>query len=155
MDKKQLEEILQFQNEDVISRFMDMFDVEETEAEDILSETLKFLYLSQIPGVFIPDDLLIIDEMWHNLILFTPQYHEFSNIHFKKYWHHVPAGKKEKEERKALLKTNPELAREEYLEKLKFLISATYDHLGEETVKKWFQVYPEKYSIDKLKALRK
>lgn len=107
MDKKQLEEILQFQNEDVISRFMDMFDVEESEAEDILSETLKFLYLSQIPGVFIPDDLLIIDEMWHNLILFTPQYHEFSNIHFKKYWHHVPAGKKEKEERKALLKTNP------------------------------------------------
>ncbi|MEJ7658804.1 MAG: hypothetical protein WKG07_03825 [Hymenobacter sp.] len=46
--------------------------------------------------VFIPDDLLIIDEMWHNFILFTPAYHAFCQAHFQKYLHHVPATKQEK-----------------------------------------------------------
>ncbi len=99
LEKKQLTHILQFSNEDIISRFIDMYQIEIDEVKDIFNETLKFLYISQIPGVFIPDDLLIIDEMWHNMILFTPQYHKFSKEYFNTaYLHHVPASKKEKEE---------------------------------------------------------
>ena len=79
LNENQLTKLLSFTDVNVISRFMDTYDVPENEAEDILSETLKFLYISQIPGIFIPDDLLIIDEMWHNLILFTPLYHKFSD----------------------------------------------------------------------------
>lgn len=154
-ESQQLQQMLQFESEDVLSRFMDMFDIAETEARDILKETIKFLYISQIPDVFIPDDLLILDEMWHNMILFTPQYHEFSLKHFNKYHHHVPAGKAEKEGRQMLLKADPGKAGEEYMNRLEVLISITYDHLGEETVMKWFQEYPEKYSPEKIKALRK
>lgn len=155
LEKDQLNSLLEFENVDVLARFMDMYDVSEAEAHDILKETLKFLYISQLPGTFIPDDLLILDEMWHNMILFTPEYHKFSQQHFNKYFHHVPASKKEKEERKRLLDINPEKVRQEYLDKLQVLISITYDHLGEETVKKWFQEYPEKYSKENIAKLRK
>ncbi len=155
LEKEQLLGLLQFENEDMLSRFTDMFDVSEDEARDILQETLKFLYISQIPGTFIPDDLLIVDEMWHNMILFSPQYHEFSQKHFQKYFHHLPASKKEKDERKRSLEADPKKARQDYLAKLEVLISITYDHLGEETVRKWFQEYPEKYGKEQIKALRK
>lgn len=155
LEKIALDRLLEYKDENVISRFTDLFSVKEEEAEDILKETLKFLYISQLPGVFIPDDLLILDEMWHNMILFTPQYHEFSHEHFTNYVHHLPAKKFEKETRKLLLQQNPDKARQEYLDKLQVLISITYDHLGEETVKKWFQEYPKKYSKENIKALRK
>lgn len=155
LEKEQLEGLLEFENEDVICRFTDMFDIPGDEARDILHETLKFLYISQLPGTFIPDDLLIIDEMWHNMILFTPQYHEFSQKHFGKYFHHLPASKKEKEDRKRSLEADPAKARQAYLDKLQVLISVTYDHLGEETVRKWFQEYPGKYSKERIKGLRK
>lgn len=155
LEKIRLGRLLEYKDENVISRFTDTFDVTNEEAEDILKETLKFLYICQIPGVFIPDDLLMLDEMWHNMVLFTPEYHKFSQAYFSKYLHHLPAKKSEKEERKQLLLQNPEKARQEYLDKLQVLISITYDYLGEETVKKWFQEYPEKYSKEKIKALRK
>ncbi|MEL6536455.1 MAG: hypothetical protein AAFQ98_13645 [Bacteroidota bacterium] len=155
LDKTQLEEMLAFDNEDMISRFTDMFEMDEAEARDILQETIKFLYIAQVPGTFIPDDLLILDEMWHNMILFTPQYHEFSQKHFQNYFHHIPAVKKEKEERKLAVEADPEKAKEVYLEKLKVLMHVAYDNLGEATVRKWFEEYPVKYSKERIKALRK
>jgi len=71
LDIKQLSMMLDYKNENVISRFTDMFDVQEQEAEDIFQETMKFLFLVQVKGIVVPDELLIIDEMWHNFILFT------------------------------------------------------------------------------------
>ncbi len=152
----QLTKLLSFTDENVISRFMDMYDVSENEAKDILLETLKFLYLSQIPGIFIPDELLIVDEMWHNLILFTPLYQEFSTEYLNTpYFHHLPATKAEKNQRIEESRIDPEKTRKKYLEKLEFLLSTTYDFLGAETVEKWFKVYPEKYSKENIKKLRK
>ncbi|GAL63722.1 hypothetical protein [Algibacter lectus] len=154
--ENQLAKLLSFTDENVISRFMDMYDVPQTEAQDILLETLKFLHISQIPGIFIPDDLLIVDEMWHNLILFTPLYHKFSVKYFNTpYFHHLPATKAEKNQRKEDIRINPDKARKKYLKKLEFLLSTTYDYFGAETVEKWFKVYPEKYSKENIKKLRK
>lgn len=155
LDKNQLEGLLAYQNEDILSRFTDMFDVTKEEALDIFQETKKFLYICQIKGVFIPDDLLILDEMWHNFILFTREYQSFCDTHFKKYFHHLPASKTEKEDQLRKNEADPEGARNEYLEKLHHILSLTYDHLGEGTVKKWFKVYPVKYSKENIKALRK
>jgi len=156
LNKKQLSKLLEFNNEDIISRFSDIYHIEEEEIQDILKETLKFLYISQVPGVFIPDELLIIDEMWHNLILFTPLYHQLSEEYLDSdYFHHIPASKKEKENRSLKMKTDPQVAKAEYAKKLEFLLSVVYDHLDEETVIKWFRVYPEKYSKEQLKLMRK
>ena len=156
MSPDQLHHILAYRNDDVVSRFTDQFAVSETEAEDIFTETLKFLYLSQLPTVFIPDDLLIVDEMWHNFILFTPAYVAFCKTHFQgEFFHHVPASRAEKQQRQRALAANAEQARQVYLDKLAELMRAAYDHLGEATVRKWFQQYPEQYSKTNITALRR
>ncbi len=147
--------ILQYRNEDVISRFCDQFDITPYEAEDIFTETKKFLYLAKYPSVFIPDELLIIDEMWHNFILFTKAYQHFSTMYFDEYMHHLPASKSEKEEAKKLAADNPVMAKEEYLKKFESLVTTVYDVLGEDTVLKWFETYPQQYSKLKIKQLRK
>ena len=78
------------------------------EAEAIFTETKKFLYISRQPGVFIPDELLIVDEMWHNFILFTATYQEFCLRYFGIYIHHTPAAKAEKiKHREQLANTVP------------------------------------------------
>lgn len=150
-----LQSMLQYRNEDIISRFCSQFDVSETEATDIFQETIKFLFLSQKPTVFIPDELLILDEMWHNFILFTYEYHEFSQTHFQRYLHHRPATKAEKVAQLQLLATDPQRAKEEYMNRYELLLDETFDLLGEETVVKWFEVYPKTYSKERIKQLRK
>jgi len=147
--------MLSYENENIISRFLDMFDVTEDEAKDLFTETRKFLFICQLKGVFIPDDLLIIDEMWHNFVLFTKDYQAFCDTHFGRYFHHLPASKKEKEEQRLKNERDPEIAKTEYLEKLEYIMNLTYDYLGEETVIKWFKTYPIKYSKENIKALRK
>jgi len=155
METPQLDAILAYQDEDVISRFTDLLAVEEAEAQDIFQETKKFLYLSHHYPVFIPDDLLILDEMWHNFILFTPAYRTFCQTHFHKFLHHLPTTKQEKALQAKQREQDPAQHKQRYLARLEALLEATYDHLGEETVRKWFQLYPERYSKSQLLALRK
>jgi DNA polymerase III gamma/tau subunit len=155
MQTPPLAAILAYQNEDVISRFTDLLAVEQQEARDIFQETKKFLYLSQLMPAFIPDDLLILDEMWHNFILFTRDYQDFCQTYFQKYLHHLPATRQEKVEQARLREQDPQLSKERYLERMEVLLEATYDHLGEETVRKWFQHYPAQYPKARLLALRK
>lgn len=150
-----LEGILAYRNEDVLSRFLDQFDVDEEEARDLFRETLKFLYLTRKGDAYIPDDMLILDEMWHNFILFTREYAVFCQNHFGGYNHHNPATKAEKEARKKAAAEDPEARKAENLANLGKLMELTYDHLGPETVEKWFQIYPEKYSPDRIRALRR
>jgi hypothetical protein len=45
--------------------------------------------------------------------------------------------------------------RKAFNEKLAVLMSVAYDQLGKDTVVKWFQVYPVKYSKEAIKKLRK
>jgi hypothetical protein len=150
-----LEALMQYRNEDVLSRFTDLFNVSEAEAEDIFTETKKFLYICQQPGVFIPDELLIVDEMWHNFILFTAVYQEFCLHYFGSYLHHTPASKAEKTKHRERLAADITEARNAFSEKLARLMSVTYDELGHDTVVKWFRQYPVQYSKEAIKNLRK
>lgn len=149
------EEVIAYKNEDITSRFTDLLEVSENEAEEIFIETRKFLYLSLQPGIFIPDELLILDEMWHNFILFTRVYQEFCLDYFGVYLHHIPASKQEKQLHHLAVLQDPQSARRNFENKLTKLISVTYDQFGAATVQKWFQEYPEKYSQENIKALRK
>jgi hypothetical protein len=155
MRNSTLTEIMKYNNEDILSRFTDLFNVSEEEAGDIFTETKKFLYISGLPGVFIPDELLIIDEMWHNFILFTQEYQQFCAFYFGSYLHHSPATKAAKQLHQQSIMTNLEDARANFNKKLTALLSVTYEQLGQDTVAKWFQVYPAKYSKEVIRKLRK
>jgi hypothetical protein len=153
--RKTLQELLQYSNPDIISRFTDLFHVPEQEAEDIFNETKKFLYISRLPGVFIPDELLIVDEMWHNFILFTKEYQQFCQFYFDNYLHHTPSTKAAKQTHRDHMATDLAAARKTFNDKLAVLIAVAYEQLGTDTVVKWFQAYPVKYSKEAIKKLRK
>ncbi len=155
MSATTLATLLQYSNEDVLSRFTDLFEVTEAEATDIFTETKKFLYICRQPGVFIPDELLIVDEMWHNFILFTKEYQDFCALYFGGYLHHIPATKAEKSKQREQVATDIDTAKKAFNEKLARFMSVTYDQLGHDTVVKWFQQYPAQYSKQAIKNLRK
>lgn len=148
-----LEAILAYQNEDIISRFLDKYNVTEEEAFDIFQETKKFLYLSHFKKIFITDDLLIVDEMWHNFILFTVDYHKFCEEYLGGYKHHSPTSKAEKEAHNRRFEEDPQAARKEFMLNLEGLMSGVYDHLGPQTLTKWFEEYTQKYTPQYLKEI--
>lgn len=157
MDKTLIKNIMAYQNPNVISRFKDKYALEEKEIESIFEETKKFLYLSYCEKgkAIIYDDMLIVDEMWHNFILFTKDYHAFCIKFFGKYLHHLPASKEAKLKHLKRSEAQPEKVKQEYLSNMETLMGITYDYFGESTVFRWFDEYPELYSPEKIKALIK
>ena len=164
---KPLAEVLTYQNEDVIYRFMDHFDLDWEASMDIFEETKKWLWLlatnKQINldseentiTLFVDESLVIIDEMWHTFILYTIEYRKFCLENFGFFIDHTPTSKAKKEEYLKRMKLDPEGMREEKEEKLKAQYSFVYDHLGEETLVKWYGEFPEKYSLANIKELKK
>lgn len=149
MDKN-LSDVLSYKNEDVIDRFVAMYNIEQEEASKIFDETLKWLWLgNKMDGIFIDDSTLIIDEMWHNFILFTQDYQEFCLNNFGRYIHHQP------EKRKQQDWYNNSFNIEEHKNRLEILYEGVYDHLGEETLLTWFRDFAEKYSLENIKKLRR
>ena len=164
---KTLLEVLAYKNEDVIYRFMDHFDLDEESSMEIFEETKKWLWLTAINNVenikieesmafiFIDQPLLIIDEMWHTFILYTMDYRKFCQQNFGFFIDHNPTRKAEKDNFYKRMKSDPEGIKKENEEKLKYQYSLIYDHLGEETLVKWYNEFPEKYSPEVIKRLKK
>lgn len=147
---KDLKNLLTYRNEDVVDRFLKMYDVSEQEALEIFDETLKWLWLgNQVEGVFIDDSTLIIDEMWHNFILFTQDYEVFCLNNFGRYIHHQPERRKQQDYYAISLNV------EEHKSKLENLYEGVYDYLGEDTLLKWYEEFPRKYSLENIKKIRR
>jgi len=144
-----------YRNEDVLFRFSNMYDMSSDVVSDLFQETKKFIAIAVNPNVYINEDLLIIDEMWHNFILFTPVYAKFCERFFGRFVHHIPTSKKTREAHWMLVEEDPESARKEFMEREERLINAVYELCGEDTVLKWFQEYPEKYTKAHIRSLQK
>lgn len=150
MMNKSLHDVLAYRNDDVIDRFLTMYNIEKEEALKIFNETLKWLWLgNHVDDVFIDDSTLIIDEMWHNFILFTQDYEAFCSAHFGRFIHHQPEKRKQQEW------YNDTFNVESHTDRLKSLYERVYDNLGEETLLTWYEEYPKKYSPEQIKKLRK
>ncbi|MDJ0535879.1 MAG: hypothetical protein QNJ70_25890 [Xenococcaceae cyanobacterium MO_207.B15] len=99
--KSTLQEVILYQNNAVLNRFTEKWDLPFDEARDIFKETKKWLWLiaynqeikDSIVTLFIIQSPLIIDEMWHTFILFTKDYHKFCDKYFGYYIHHYPRTK--------------------------------------------------------------
>lgn len=150
-------------NEDdiIIDGFMERYSVNRVEAEEILQETKKWLWLAsenikEKKGfrLFIDNSLMIIDEMWHNFILHTRAYQKFCNEKLNLFVHHEPTPSSEKiigfdsEEEKEKFQSQQE-------ERLSQQLSYIYDKLGAETVSKWYEEFPEKFTEKKIQALKR
>ncbi|MCL1049518.1 hypothetical protein L2755_07790 [Shewanella abyssi] len=146
------ENILEYKNANVVEAFCKRYSVEESDANDIFEQMLKwFVFCTDKKSSGfrnIDDSTLIIDEMWHTFILFTVDYSDFCRKYVGYYLHHQPS-------------TNAELVGqrkrtlEEVRTKKKTQYELVYDILGKETFIKWYHEYPERYSLDKISKLSK
>jgi len=145
----------------IIEGFMERYSVSREEALEILQETKKWLWLAsenikEKKGfrLFIDNSLMIIDEMWHNFILHTRAYQKFCNEKLNLFVHHEPTPASEKiigfdsEEEKQKFEKNQE-------EKLSQQLSYIYDKLGAETLSKWYEEFPDKFTQKKIQAIKR
>jgi len=154
---KKFSEILDYKNDKVVHRFLNMYNVDKKEAEDIFKETIKYLYLNaltenkrkeaeHLPSLSITFQMQVIDEMWHAFILNTRDYEDFCNTYLSQFVHHPPA---------SYGRYSGDYDKDKEKDAFSNMLHYIYNELGEETVEKWFATYADKYSLEKLAKLRK
>ena len=145
-----LEKLLLYQNEEMVYRFSYKNDMPICESQEIFMETKRFLWLikimssekktSSING-FTPVPK-VIDEMWHNMILFTKEYSFLCKKYLGCYIHHTPATI---ENRLKMKESSNGLCKKEIEIKLEAIYSEIYDLIGFEYFDKWYNNFDVKY----------
>lgn len=145
----------------VIEGFMERYNVTKEEAQDIFTETKKWLWLaaktmdSDKPNLFIDKPLVIIDEMWHNFILHTKYYYDYCMTKFNRLIHHFPTPHSERLKLEEDFKKNPQTIKALYEHAVKRQYGLIYDHLGSETLLKWYETIGKKYTTEYIAAIKK
>ncbi|MGM9454806.1 hypothetical protein ACTAZI_15890 [Legionella bozemanae] len=139
--------LLEYKNPLVVERFKQNFPGFSASAEQLFTDMLKYLWLSvkheydlkANPGnpelQFIPvmhEEMRPIDNMWHEFILITLDYHEFCNHYFGEYLHHVPN-----------MREKLQFTEEDFTNQLELFLNYIYEQLGEETLTRWFNEHLE------------
>lgn len=161
-----LEEALDYQNDMLIYKFLESYNISFEEASAIFEETKKWMWLCakgkellknkeiEFP-LFIDKSMLMIDEMWHTFILFTKEYQLYCKEKFGFYLHHAPTTKEEKEHTQTRIKADKRMVMNEMYERTKRQYEVIFDLLGEETLTRWYKDYANQYTVDKINELRK
>lgn len=161
-----LKEALNYQNEWIIYKFLESWDVSFEEAEGLFKEVLKWMWINALskeeresgqdaPFLFIGGGMAFLDEMWHCFILFTHDYHAYCSEKFGFYLHHSPTTKAEKDKLKKELEENPEAVRVRTEQELETQYNYIFDKLGEGTLVTWYSDYTDRYTREQIQKLRK
>lgn len=143
---------IDYYNDNVINRFIKIYDIDKKEATIIFEETIKFLSLSKLDfNFFIDDSMLIIDEMWHNFILFTNEYEKFCLENFGRFIHHVPSTDQDRID----FELNKSLELKKLKERTKKQYEIIFDNFGEETLTRWYIDFADKYTSKYIKSIIK
>jgi hypothetical protein len=131
---------LRYRNREVLLRFVDQYGVSEAEAEELFTETKKWLWLNtraDAPALVVTFEMKMLDEMWHNFALFTPDYAKYCQDCFGAYVHHVPTNSTEKQRARDDFRRDPDATAERRHRELAPQYENIYDKLGEDTLIKW------------------
>ncbi len=85
-----LRKVLSYKNQNLTNLFIERLNLTKAEADRLLSDTLKFLFLCATTGKPLAPPKKI-DEGWHYFILCTEDYEIFCREHFGMFIHHRPA----------------------------------------------------------------
>ncbi|MFE8645251.1 glycine-rich domain-containing protein [Sphingomonas sp. NCPPB 2930] len=153
---KGLADVLAYENQRLVNMFSSKRKIDIEESRLLFGELKKWLWFlasrpSDSPPFPVFPEQGIIDEIWHEFILSTIDYHEFCNSHFGRYIHHVPtpdgvtAGQEKFGVETALYFTNN---LEFKAKKNKLLADSMLEIanvLGLDTVRLWYEKLPNKY----------
>ncbi|MBV7314958.1 hypothetical protein [Shewanella sp. NIFS-20-20] len=152
MKHPNIEQVLTYQNQNVIDRFIKLYNVEQTEAEQLFDDVKRWLWLASKTDslginkpLVIDSALVVIDEMWHNFMLFTREYCAFCNEYFGKYLHHAPFAQVNARQQQKIA-TDGSDNKQALIAKKRWQYELVFDHLGKDTFIRWFQRYPQQYT---------
>jgi hypothetical protein len=141
-----LRDVLQYRNDTIVTRFLEVFDLKRAEANQLFEDALRMLWLyahaQSTMGVHSMPLISChtpIDELWHTFMLDSKAYEAFCNEYLGGFVHHEPGRKYRKR------KSRAELA--EWNKKLDWYVEFVHDQLGEETAVRWFDAYPKRYGM--------
>lgn len=90
-DAEHLNRVLAYKNDALVHRFVTKLHLSQGDAEELFEDTKRFLFLcggTKHEGPLAPPEM--VDEGWHNFILFTEDYAKFCHTHFGNFIHHRP-----------------------------------------------------------------
>ncbi len=148
-----LEEALRYKNDRVVNKFRVLYAVSLSEAQEIASEAYRWLWLNArlkqdrsqnlegIPRILvIHSGMVVVDEYWHTFVLHTRDYEQFCKDYLGTFIHHSPA----------TADFQP-LSREETELQLNYICEV----VGEDTMIRWYEEYPVRYSAEVLAKLQR
>ncbi|MEO1518681.1 MAG: hypothetical protein AAFV95_26945 [Bacteroidota bacterium] len=161
-----LDEVLAYQNKWIIHKFLEKYSLPFSEAEELFEQTKKWLWLNAISieeeqagaesiELFIDGPMAMVDEMWHTFILFTREYKKFCRQYFGFFIHHGPTTKLEKDTAKQRAAQEPEAYLAELEAEFERQYAYIYDRLGEDTLRKWYSEYTDRYTSEFINEIRK
>lgn len=151
-----LEEVLSYENPDVVSRFAEDHHVSQADAEELFLETKRWLWLCAKRKIEIDNgaeafriplfnEANAIDSMWHTFLLFTQDYADFCQRHFGFFIHHKPRPLAERIQWRERIQSDPVGARKEREELLRKVYGYIYDALGPDVLTKWCEDFPNRF----------
>jgi hypothetical protein len=147
---------LTYENEAVVLRFLETWEIPRAEADDLFEQTKRWLWLAAtLEGtprstLIITPSTKLIDEMWHTFMLFSREYAEFCEKFFGFFVHHRPTPRSEYLEQIARHELAPDAYRAEQGARLEQQFAVVLELLGEGTLVKWYSDYLERYSEARL-----
>ena len=157
-----LDEVLQYECPDAVYRFRKTYGITHEESADIFVQVKKWLWLAHQrrmagleTGLSIDIPIVVIDEMWHNFVLFTKEYTAFCKHYFGYYVHHAPTTEAEELEHRGHLQSLTRVDRmQARKDRMRSQYEYIYDHLGKDTFVKWYLEYPKAYGYRRLAELQ-
>jgi hypothetical protein len=148
-----LERALAFDGTDIIADFHSKYRVSKEEAHALFEDVKKWVWACAVAhehgskvSMLIDERLLIIDYMWHSFVLFTREYHAFCEAIGGPYIHHAPTTQADHHATRSMAMHDPEAFQRTQLAQRQRLYGFLFDHLGEDTVRRWFLELPQRYS---------
>lgn len=159
-----IDEAVGYRDPDIVDRFGALFTVSQSEAEAIFDETKKWIWLlavaaterksgRDVPRLVIDSYLNIIDEMWHNFLLFTRRYDDYCQSRFGFFVHHDPTPPREKKLIMRSLETSNGHERILDARRQQYLYVA--EKLGSATLELWYDDWSDLYTPTYVKKLRR
>lgn len=148
MDSPTLDDVLAYENPEVVQKFRRLYAVSEQEAEEIFMETKKWLWFaahSTVPAT-ISKGMWIIDEMWHTFITFTMDYLRFCEDSFGRFIHHAPVSPRSLADDQRAFESDPEAFQLRQAERMRAEFAEIRRLLGEDTLRRWQVDFRQRYS---------
>lgn len=153
MKCKSLKEVMSYENIKLVQLYSRTKNISYEESKELFSELKKLLwFLAQRPNNSAPFGILtnqkILDDYWHEFILYTQSYTDFCNKYLGRYIHHYPYDTHD-----SLVNFVDKRYKDEYekelLSKIRSQMEEVEQILGINTVYLWYVEYPRKYGRNK------